>query len=137
MDILDAYILKKPSQQNVLDIFQGEWSSQFPDEFQLTTEPGRARLFEDGRVVWTEQVFGSLADWKILELGPLEAGHSYMFQARGAEKVTAIEANTRSFLKCLCVKEILGLALSHGRAIAASKAHFRSVASTLRLDALL
>lgn len=32
-----------------------------------------------------------------------------MFQKGGAQKVTAIEANIRAFLKCLCVKEIFNL----------------------------
>jgi hypothetical protein len=32
-----------------------------------------------------------------------------MFQERGARAITAIEANTRAYLKCLCVKEVLGL----------------------------
>lgn len=109
MKILDSYMLTEPSSQNVLDIFQGEWSSQLPDRFGLSTKPGTARLFEDARVIWTEQVFGSFSDWKILELGPLEGGHSYMFQDRNADQIMAIEANTRAFLKCLCIKDILKL----------------------------
>jgi len=109
MDILDSYVLKKPSDQNILDIFKGEWSSRLPDNFSLATKPGTARLFEDGRVSWAEQVLGNFKDWKILELGPLEGGHSYIFQNRGAEKIISIEANTRAFLKCLCIKEILNL----------------------------
>ncbi len=109
MEVLDAYVLTEPSAQNVLDIFKGEWSSRLPDEFGLITEPGTARLFEDERVEWAEETFGSFSNWKILELGPLEGGHSYMFQSRNARKVVAIEANTRAFLKCLCIKEILNL----------------------------
>ncbi len=109
MDILDAYVLKEPNDQNVLDIFKGEWSSRLPDELGLVTEPGTARLFEDARVVWTEETFGGFSGWTILELGPLEGGHSYMFQNRGAKRVVAIEANTRAFLKCLCIKEVLKL----------------------------
>jgi hypothetical protein len=109
MDILDSYISKEPSEQNDLDIFKGEWSSRLPDKFGLRTEPGSARLFEDGRVIWAEEVLGSFENRNILELGPLEGGHSYMFQERNANKVTAIEANTRAYLKCLCIKEILKL----------------------------
>ena len=109
MEILDAYVLAEPSNQNVLDIFKGEWSSQLPEHFGLVTQPGTARLFEDGRVVWAEQAFGNFSNWKILELGPLEGGHSYMFQNRNANKVISIEANIRAFLKCLCIKEILNL----------------------------
>lgn len=89
--------------------FKAIWSSRLPDSFGLKTEPGTARLFEDGRISWAEQVFGSFANWNILELGPLEGGHSYMFQHRSVKSVTSIEANTRAFLKCLCIKEVLQL----------------------------
>lgn len=109
MDILDAYILMEPDNQNVIDIFKGEWSSRIPDNFNLTTEPGTDGLFEDERVTWAEEILGSFADWNILELGPLEGGHSYMFQDRDANKITSIEANTSAFLKCLCIKEVLKL----------------------------
>jgi hypothetical protein len=109
MDILDVYVKSGPSEQNILDIFKGEWSSKLPDKFGLSTEPASAGLFEDGRVIWAEQIFGGFSNSKILELGPLEGGHSYMFQSRGAANVLGIEANTRAFLKCLCIKQILEL----------------------------
>lgn len=109
MNILDEYVLSKPCDQNILDIFDGEWSSKLPDRYSLNTNPGNAPLFEDARVAWTEEMFGLVSGLDVLELGPLEGGHSYMFQERGVNSVTAIEANTRAFLKCLCIKEILGL----------------------------
>ncbi|WP_041596727.1 class I SAM-dependent methyltransferase [Halothece sp. PCC 7418] len=109
MEILDEYVRSEPSHQNIIEIFNGEWSSQLPDDLGLVTQPGTARLFEDSRVVWAEQVFGNFSNWKILELGPLEGGHSYMFQNRNASKVISIEANIRAFLKCLSIKEILNL----------------------------
>lgn len=109
MEILDEYVLTEPSNQNVLDIFKGQWSSRLPDDFGLVTKPGTARLFEHSLVVWAEETLGSFSNWNILELGPLEGGHSYMLQSRNAKKVTSVEANTRAFLKCLCIKEILKL----------------------------
>lgn len=107
--IQDKYILNEPSGQNIIDIFKGEWSSKFPEGKNLITEPGTAQLFEDPRVIWAENILGSFHQSAILELGPLEGGHSFMFEERGAMKVTAIEANTHAFLKCLCVKEIFNL----------------------------
>jgi hypothetical protein len=109
MELLDAYVLSAPSAQNALDIFKGEWSSKLPDSLGLVTEPGPAELFEDGRVTWAQEVLGSFEGWRILELGPLEGGHSYMFQNAKAGRVTSIEANTRAFLKCLSIKEVLKL----------------------------
>lgn len=109
MDILDSYVLSSPNNQHVLDIFKGEWSSTLPEKFNLVTKPGTARLFEDSRVTWAEETIGKFVNLKILELGPLEGGHSYMFQNAGAQKVIAVEANMRAFLKCLCIKELLQL----------------------------
>lgn len=107
--ILDAYCMEKPGLQQVLDIFRGEWSSAMPAGSGLHTTPGSAALFEDGRVAWAVAQTGGVAGWRILEIGPLEGGHSCMLERAGAAEVLAIEANTRSFLKCLCVKEVFGL----------------------------
>jgi len=109
MNILDEYVLKSPNKQNVLDIFADEWSSMMPAGSDCTSTPGRVPLFNDGRITWALGVLGDIKDKRVLELGPLEAGHSYMFADLGAKEVTAIEANTRAYLKCLCIKEIFGL----------------------------
>ena len=45
----------------------------------------------------------------MLELGPLEGGHSFSMHQLGAGSITAIEANSRAFLRLLCVKELFGL----------------------------
>ena len=52
---------------------------------------------------------GGVTEKTILELGPLEGGHSYMLDRAGAAQVVAIEGNARAYLKCLIVKELLGL----------------------------
>jgi len=106
---LDLYVNKEPKNQNILDIFTNEWSSAMPDDRGLATKPGKARLFDDDRIKWAEKIFGGFQNLSILELGPLEGGHSYMLQKMGAKKITCIEANTRAFLKCLCIKEIFDL----------------------------
>jgi len=106
MNILDEYVKEYPSKQNILDIFKDEWTSKLPDGYQLETKPAVSALFDDDRIYWAEKVFGGFKDLSILELGPLEGGHSYMLEKMGANKIIAIDANTRSFLKCLCIKEI-------------------------------
>ena len=80
-----------------------------PKEGECISTPGTSRLFDDQRIHWAEEVLGGFKGTNVLELGPLEGHHSYMLQKAGAKKVTAIEANSRAFLKCLCVKEILKL----------------------------
>lgn len=48
-------------------------------------------------------------DLTVLELGPLEAGHTYMLEKMGARSIVAVEANSRAYLKCLIVKELFEL----------------------------
>jgi hypothetical protein len=98
--ILDQYVKEAPSAQNALDIFKGEWSSMFPRETHLLA--GSIPLFEDPRIAWA-----------LDELGPLEAGHTYLLERAGAASITAIEANTRAYLKCLIAKEVMGLQHAH------------------------
>jgi hypothetical protein len=45
---------------------------------------------------------------ELLELGPLEGGHTWQLTRAGAT-VTAVEAQTRAYLKCLIAKELLGM----------------------------
>ena len=109
MNILDAYVRTTPTAQNLIDIFQGEWSSVMPGNCGLVSLPGSAGLFEDPRIAWAIETMGGVAGKSLLELGPLEGGHSYMLQNAGVKSVIAIEANTRAFLKCLLAKEIFKL----------------------------
>lgn len=108
MTILDQYIKLPPSPQNALDIFKGEWSSKLPEPLK-EIETGYALLFEDPRIDWCAKQIGGFEGKTVLELGPLEAGHTYMIERLGAEKIVSIEANTRAYLKCLIVKEVLEL----------------------------
>jgi SAM-dependent methyltransferase len=105
---LPAYFHSAPSEQNALDIFASEWSSALPGEF-AQLRAGTALLFEDPRLEWAIAELGGVAGKSVLELGPLEGGHSYMLEQAGAREVLGIEGNARAFLRCLVVKEILGL----------------------------
>lgn len=101
--ILDVYCSEAPSHSNAIGIFAGEWSSAVPG-FITGTVP----LFDDARIKWLESKLGGFEGKNVLEIGPLEGGHTYMMEQRGA-RVTAIESNQRAFLKCLVVKEALGM----------------------------
>jgi hypothetical protein len=103
-----------PSDQNALDLFAGEWSSRPPvDRPELRA--GETPLFDDPRIAWAHHrlmelgLEGGLAGRHVLELGPLEGGHTYLVDRLGAASVTAVEANARAYLKCLVAKEILGM----------------------------
>jgi hypothetical protein len=106
--ILDEYVKAAPNDQNALDIFVGEWSSKMPAK-RHELRAGQIPLFEDERIVWAEKQIGGFRDCKILELGPLEAGHTYMLETMGAKSILSIEANTHAYLKCLIAKEVLQL----------------------------
>ena len=54
MNILDEYVMKAPSVQNIIDLFKGEWSSLISDRF----ESGHADLFNDGRINMMEKIIG-------------------------------------------------------------------------------
>lgn len=106
--ILDSYVKSAPSPQHALDIFKGEWASILPPPFDQL-QAGRIPLFGDGRAHWALNEMGGCEGFRVLELGPLEGGHSYILEQRGAASVTSIEANTRAYVKCLIIKEVLGL----------------------------
>lgn len=105
--ILDAYVTTMPSNQNAIDIFSNEWSSAFPAD--IGVQAGHAGLFEDPRISWAIAEVGGISGMSVLELGPLEGGHSYMLERSGAASVIAVEANTRAYLKCLVTKELTNL----------------------------
>jgi hypothetical protein len=110
--ILDEYVRLAPSPQNALDIFADEWSSVLPPPYNHLGA-GKAALFEDARIDWVADNIGGFAGRTVLELGPLEGGHTFMIENLGASSITSIESNTRAYLKCLIVKEILGLQRAH------------------------
>jgi hypothetical protein len=92
----------------VLDIFKGEWSSILPAPF-CELRAGQVPLFGDPRVKWGVDRLGGVTNRRVVELGPLEGGHTWMLEQLGAAQITAIEANERAYLKCLTVKELTGL----------------------------
>ena len=100
--ILDAYVTEPPSYDSAFKLFEGEWSSNIPGY-----RGGHAALFDDARIRWFAEQCGGFKGKRVLELGPLEGGHTSMIANAGAASVTAIECNTRAFLKCLIVQNAL------------------------------
>lgn len=108
-NMIDYYEQSVPNPQTALNIFDGEWMSKLPKEWSSQYHAGPNELFEDPKVAWFIEAIGGVSGKNILELGPMEGAHTYMLEKNGAGSVTAIEANTRAFLKCLIIKEILEL----------------------------
>jgi SAM-dependent methyltransferase len=103
--ILDEYVDRIASDQEGFDLFTGQWSTAVPG----VVTSGKVPLFDDPRISDFVTEIGGLAGKKVIELGPLEGGHSAMLERLGAESVTAIEANQRAFVKCLVVQNHFGL----------------------------
>ncbi len=109
-NILDRIVGSAPSPQTLLDIFEGEWFSRLPAPYDTLTAGGMD-IFDDDRIRWFFDTIGPerVQAARALDLGPLEGAHSYMLEKYGAAEVVGVEANTRALLKCLIVKEILGM----------------------------
>lgn len=113
--ILPRYSDVLPSPQSMLDIFKGHWKSLLPAEYGLVA--GDQPMFEDTRVHWGDsRIPGGIAGKSVLELGPFEAYNTLHLQQHGAREILSIEGNNINFLKCLVLKEVLGLKASflHG-----------------------
>ncbi|HEY1539263.1 MAG TPA: class I SAM-dependent methyltransferase [Solirubrobacteraceae bacterium] len=107
-----SLVTSAPSAQHAVDAVPDTWASRLPAPL-AEVRTGTAELFQDERMTWAFGNLGGLEDRTVLELGPLEGAHSYMAQQAGARHVTAVEANTTAFLKCLVVKELLDLDRCH------------------------
>ena len=109
MGIPNEYVLDAPRPQNILDLFEGMWLCEIPPVGGQKLESGYVIAFDDPRIKWTARALGGFGGLRVLELGPCEGAHTYMLERLGARSVVSIEANTYSYLKCLAVKEVLGL----------------------------
>jgi hypothetical protein len=101
----DRYDMRMPFPTNALDIFAGQWSGEIPTFNRGTL----SKFYEDHRILFFEKHIAGFSGKKILELGPLEASHTYMMSVRGASDILCVEANRNSYLKCLIVKELLSI----------------------------
>ena len=107
MDLVvnDMYEVQAPAPENLVALFEGQWVSALPG-----LPSGDVPLFSDDRIQWAIDLAGGVTGKRVLELGPLEGGHSHMLEQAGAAHIDAIEANTLCYLKCLLVQQLFGLA---------------------------
>jgi hypothetical protein len=104
--VLDYYVREAPHPRNIAALFKGQWLSKLPEEIGFAD--GTHPLFVDDRI---ERILHQvdITGCDVLELGPLEGGHTQLLHNAGAKSITAIESNSMSYLRCLAVKEMLGL----------------------------
>jgi hypothetical protein len=94
-----------PSTQGTLGIFEDGWA----DSATLLGGGVPSGLYDDARIKWFLEVSQGLTGKSVLELGPLEGAHTWMLEQAGARSITAVESNARAYLKCLVVKEVMGM----------------------------
>jgi hypothetical protein len=105
---VDHYVTGAPDPRHLVDIFAGEWSSRLPPPLDAVPA-GPLPFYDDPRVAWAIAALGGVEGRQVLEVGPLEGGHTWMLERAGAARVVAVEANARALLRCLIVKELVGL----------------------------
>lgn len=107
---------RAPSTQNAVDIFTGKWASDLSTVLPVVGTGGSDLFKSDPRPRWAAQALGNsrgrLDGMRVLELGPLEGGHTFQLEQLGAAEIIAVEANAEAYLKCLIVKEALGMTRS-------------------------
>jgi hypothetical protein len=108
-DTLEVYTTAPPSPQTQAELFAGQWTSAVPLPDGSVIGGDRHDLFADERIEWMLSEVGPLDGQRVLELGPLEGGHTYMLERARAREVVAVEAHQHAFLRCLVVKNLLDL----------------------------
>lgn len=102
-EALAEFLTIPPSEQNAFDLFPTAWSSAFDG----VKTSGNFKGADDSRLKWLFQKV-DIQGKSVLELGPLEAAHTYMLEKAGAS-VLSIESNKGAFLRCLITKNYLDL----------------------------
>lgn len=111
---LDLYVSDYPSPTLAVDLFKGEWSSKLPG--LPDNASGSSPLFDDPRVsFWVKSIesvfpqsFIDPTAFKVLELGPLEGGHTYQLSKKSWQ-ILSIENNVRAFMRCLLVANMYNM----------------------------
>jgi len=103
--ILANFVTQNPSHQNAFDLFKGSWSTKFSFEDAVTN--GDFAGLQDDRISWLINNY-NVSGKSVLELGPLEAAHTYMLEKHGA-KILSLESNKGAFIRSLVVKNYFNL----------------------------
>lgn len=102
---------RAPSAQTAVDVFRGRWASDLRPLLGVEGTGSNLLFTQDRRPDQAAAAFGrsDFQGFDILEIGPLEAAHTWLLEKLGARAITCVESSVEAWLKCLVVKEVLGL----------------------------
>jgi Methyltransferase domain len=95
-----------PQEENAFKIYEGFWKFGYD---KLDFREIYSNIMADPRPRWCAETFPGFQKMKIVELGPADGYNTAALEYRGATDVTAIEGNQDAFLRCLILKNYLGL----------------------------
>lgn len=101
----DKFFQVTPSSLTGFQIYSGYWKFNFD---KLTQAEIEQRIGSDNRPGWCAELLPHFRGARVLELGPGDGYHTAAFERLGAD-VVAVEGNADAFLRCLILKNALGL----------------------------
>lgn len=99
------FFLDQPTDEAGFQIYRGSWKYGYD---VMSCDQVRKQVSEDPRPRWCAEVWGSLNNRSVLELGPADGYNTAALENLGAQ-VTAVEGNVDAFLRCLILKNALGM----------------------------
>jgi hypothetical protein len=100
------FATRAPDRSNALNIYKGSWKFGYD---RMSYAEIRANILRDPRPQWCAEVYPDFHRLRIVELGPADGYNTAGLEFAGARNVTAIEGNVDAFLRCLILKNYLGL----------------------------
>lgn len=102
----DRFVTALPTDSTAFALQAGAWKFDY-DKLDRDGIIKNARM--DGRPRFCADTFSDFKNFKIIELGPSNGYNTLGIELEGAHDIVSIEANTSAFLRCLILKNAMGL----------------------------
>lgn len=102
----DRFVTDFPSDATAFALQGGAWKFDY-DKLDRDAIIQNAKM--DGRPRFCAETFPGFKDFRILELGPSDGYNTLGMELEGAHDILSIEASTSAFLRCLILKNAMGL----------------------------
>jgi hypothetical protein len=105
-NIPDRFVTAFPTDSTAFDLQAGAWKFDY-EKLDRNGIIQNAKM--DGRPRFCAETFSDFRNFKIIELGPSDGYNTLGMELEGAHDIVSIEANTAAFLRCLILKNAMGL----------------------------